>query len=125
VTAVVLPARPVAVAVAASFLGFGIFVAAARLGGGALATCGCFGKPDTPPTFLHAALDAVLAAAAAAVAAAGPSGLTPHVLSHQYLHGVPLAVVSALCAWLAFLVMSTLARVQGQAAQVRGPRPVS
>ena len=34
--------------------------------------CGCFGRPDTPPTALHLVIDLVLAAAAAAVAAGAP-----------------------------------------------------
>lgn len=73
------------VAVAASYVVFTGFVVMAKLKGGVLASCGCFGKADTPPTWLHvaitaglagasvpgraAALDVALLAAAAAVAA--------------------------------------------------------
>ena len=73
------------IAVAASYLVFTAFVVVAKTKGGVLASCGCFGKADTPPTWLHvmitaglavaavpgrtAALDLALLAAAAAVAA--------------------------------------------------------
>ncbi len=43
---------------------FGVVGLVARRRGGPLATCGCFGRPDTPPTVLHLVLDLVLAAAA-------------------------------------------------------------
>ena len=46
-----------------SYLAFTAFVITARLKGGVLASCGCFGKADTPPTWLHAAVTAGLALA--------------------------------------------------------------
>ena len=52
--------------------GFIGVVAVARWRGGPLATCGCFGRPDTPPTALHLVLDLALAVAAAAVALGAP-----------------------------------------------------
>ena len=98
--------------VALSFTGFALFVAYARWAGGAIASCGCFGTPDTPATLAHVTVNAALAGAAAAVAGTAPSGTLFSVLSHQPLHGVPLLVVSALCAWLAYLVVSVLATLQ-------------
>jgi hypothetical protein len=48
-------------AVALSYLAFTAFVITARVRGGVLASCGCFGKADTPPTWLHAAVTTGLA----------------------------------------------------------------
>jgi hypothetical protein len=51
-------------AVAASYLVFTGFVIVAKLRGGVLSSCGCFGKQDVPPTWLHAGVTAGLAAGA-------------------------------------------------------------
>jgi hypothetical protein len=110
--AVALPQRPEAIAVATSYGGFAGFVALARMRGGALASCGCFGKPDTPPTRLHVVLDLALAGAAAWVAAAPPAGVLASVLQAQPLSGVPVVAGAALMAWLAFAAMSLLGRLQ-------------
>jgi hypothetical protein len=112
VTALVLPRPWSAGLVALSFATFAVFVAYARSAGGAIASCGCFGTPDTPATLAHVTVNAALAVAAAVVAWTAPSGTLVSVLSHQPLHGVPLVVVSALCAWLAYLVVSVLAALQ-------------
>jgi hypothetical protein len=111
--ALVLPRTGTAAAVAVSYLAFAAFVALAMVRGGVLATCGCFGRPDTPPTAIHVAVNLVLAASAAAVAAAAPStGTVAGVLRHQPWHGVPLVVVSALGTWLAGLVLVRLAALE-------------
>ena len=65
-------ARLTAALVALSYVAFVGVVAVARWRGGPLATCGCFGRPDTPPTALHLVVDLVLAAAAATVAVGAP-----------------------------------------------------
>ena len=48
--------------VAGSFAGFAVVVAFARHRGGAIASCGCFGTPDTPATLVHVAVNTGLAA---------------------------------------------------------------
>jgi hypothetical protein len=106
------PDRWVAAAVALSYGLFVVLIAIAWRSGGVLATCGCFGEPDTPPTPVHAAINLVLVGAAIAVSWAGPAESLPSVLRHEYAHGVPLLAASLLCAWLAFLCMSKLARLQ-------------
>jgi len=63
--------RLAAGAVAASYGGFAHYVGWARLTRSPLATCGCLGEPDTPPTWSHAALCAA-AAVTAGLAGAGP-----------------------------------------------------
>jgi hypothetical protein len=105
---------PVAACVAASYAGFAAFVAVARRHGGVLATCGCFGNPDTPPTRLHVLLDVALALSGVLVAAGGAgrgAGATWHVLGAQPLAGVPLVAGALLAGGLVYLVMVGLARL--------------
>jgi hypothetical protein len=115
---IVYPNAVAAAAVAVSYTGFVGVVSYARARGGPLATCGCFGTPDTPPTVLHALIDAGLAFAAAAYAAAGTGTWLPDALSRQWFKGVPLMVSAALCGWLAFLAMVRLPRLQAAQLQV-------
>jgi hypothetical protein len=68
VVALAFPRPATAALVALSYFAFFAVVAYARWRGGPLATCGCFGRPDTPPTALHLLIDLALAAAATAVA---------------------------------------------------------
>ena len=108
--AILLPRPAVAALVALSYLVFFAVVAYARWRGGPLATCGCFGRPDTPPTGLHLVLDLALAAAAAAVALGAPSQNTLGLqLAHQPWAGFPLLFVSAVGLWLTALALSALA----------------
>ena len=87
-----------------AYLVFSGFVALALSRGGVLDSCGCFGKPDTPPTKAHLLVTAVLAAASAwtAVAAHGQSVVTGTAY--------PLVILgyAALVAFLAWLVMAVL-----------------
>lgn len=106
-----LPQRTEALAVASSYLAFTSFVAVARAVGGSLATCGCFGSPDTPPTIVHAVLTLALAIAAIGVAVAGPAGTMVSVLGGQVAGGVPLLAASAVAGLLAWAVLSPLSRL--------------
>lgn len=112
--ALAFPARIPAALVAASYLTFTVFVAIVRRRGGPLSSCGCFSSPDTPATWLHAAINLGFAVSAAILAVAHPNGSLLTVLAHQPWSGAPLAFAGAACAWLAYLVMSPLA-VLGQA----------
>jgi hypothetical protein len=112
VVAIALPRPGPAWLVALSYVGFAVIVAVARSKGAAISSCGCFGTPDTPATMLHVLVNLALAGAAATVALAGASGTIASVLSQQPLHGLPLVAVSALGAWLTYLALSGLARVQ-------------
>lgn len=105
------PQRIPAAAIALSFAGFACFVIYARRRGGVLATCGCFSKPDTPPTRTHIALDLGLAACAVAVSAQGSSRTLWSYLAHQPLDGVPMLSACGLCAWLVFMVLVDLPRL--------------
>jgi hypothetical protein len=107
--AILLPRPATAALVAVSYLAFFVVVAYARRRGGPLATCGCFGRPDTPPTALHLVLDLTLGAAAAAVAVGAPSENTLGLqLAHQPWTGLPLLFVSAVGLWLTALALSAL-----------------
>jgi hypothetical protein len=108
-----------AVAVAASYVAFAAFVLAARRRGGPLATCGCFGGIDTPPTVTHAVIDVLAAGSAAAVALRAPGRLVTVVLGSEPLHGFPLMLGSAVAAFLAFAAMSLLGRVQAASGRLR------
>ena len=78
--ALVLP-RPVSAAlVASSYALFTVVVFYARLHGGALSTCGCFGQPDTPATWLHVAVNALFTVAAVTVALRTTSDATIHAV---------------------------------------------
>jgi Methylamine utilisation protein MauE len=111
--AFVLPRAVPAALVAASYVVFAGVVAYARARGGALASCGCFGTPDTPATLLHVAVDLVFAVAAVFVATAASSGATVFsVLGSEPLHGVALLMVSAVGAWLTYLTLSLLGSLQ-------------
>jgi hypothetical protein len=112
--ALALPRPVTAALVAASYLCFAGVVLVARRRGGPLATCGCFGRPDTAPTVVHLVLDLVLAVAVAALAATAPrQGSLVTYLAHQPWAGLPLLFVSAVGAWLTLLALSALGELEG------------
>lgn len=119
--ALAFPSPPLAAAVAFSYAVFAGVVAYVRRRGGALASCGCFGTPDTPATALHLAVDVVLCGAAAVVALAHPSGSVLGILARQPAHGVPLVVGSAVAAYLAYLAVSVLSELHAARALASGP----
>ena len=102
--AIVSPSRTAALAVAASYAGFTLFVLQALRSGSPLASCGCFGKADTPPTRLHAIVTGVLAGCA--FVAAGHPGISLDV---------GLLVVTAVLAYLTYLVLAVLPLVTQRA----------
>jgi len=95
---------------AACYLAFAAFVAAALVSGAPVQSCGCFGQPDTPPSRIHLAFDAV----AAAVLIAATAGEVPppaSVLADQPWAGVPFVVLTATALLLSYLVLTALAAV--------------
>jgi hypothetical protein len=105
VAALVAPGPVPGILVAVSYLGFAAFIAAALVRHWPVASCGCFGRPDTKPTVAHLVLNA------AAVAAAGWWVVASHatvgqVFVHEPWAGVPLGLATAVCCLLAYLVFT-------------------
>ena len=115
--------RPLTAAlVGVSYIAFAGVIAYARSHGGALASCGCFGTPDTPATYLHVGLDLVIGGAAVAVALeVSTRGWLVSILSRQPLHGVPLLALTAVGAGMTYLALSALARLQSVRLAVAPP----
>jgi hypothetical protein len=119
-SALLLPGTPVPpLLVGASFAGFTAIVAMARAKGGVLASCGCFGKADTPPTVLHMLVTSVIGASAITVAVsattASSSGARTTLwanLSPQPWHGVPLLFTAAALAAGSWVAMTLLPKVR-------------
>ena len=103
--AIVTGSAIAAVGVAASYAVFTAFVLVALRRGGVLASCGCFGKADTPPTRTHVAVTGAFALVAAAVAVQPLGGLTG-VLSDS--PALPLLVTTVAVAVTAYLVLALL-----------------
>ncbi len=104
VAAVLLGSRPLAIGVALSYAAFSGFVLVGMRRGGVLASCGCFGRDDTPPTVTHVVVTGVAALVAAVVAVQpiGPVDLT----------AVALLAASAAVAVMAYLVLARLPLLQ-------------
>ena len=95
--------------VAASYVGFAVFVAAALSKGTPLSSCGCFGKIDTPPHPLHLALNLLAACAAIGMASDGGASIGD-VIAAQPMAGLPFALLVAIGVAAAGLTMTSLPR---------------
>ena len=101
--ALLFPGPVTGALVAAAYAGFTGFVALAVVRRWPLSSCGCFTKPDTPPTGSHAALNAGATLCAVWWSASAPSNLV-HALARQDWHGSALILETAVVALLAFVV---------------------
>ncbi len=108
-TALIGPGRITGALVAASYLAFSAFVALAASRGGTLASCGCFGRPDTPPTRSHLVVTALLSASGIAVAVVPSSPWT--VAPAQPAQVAALLALALLLGALAYLVIAVLPTV--------------
>lgn len=93
--------------VAVMYLAFTVFVVVAIRGDLPLSSCGCFGRTDTPPTWLHAGYNASAAAAALAMGIAGQSGLDVFDGLSWYQSVAYVAFVG-LGVYVSYLVLSEL-----------------
>lgn len=107
VFAVVMGSRPVAIAVFAWYLAFAVFVGVALRRSVPLSSCGCLGKPDTPPTLAHLLVNVVFAAFALGVAI-DPYGGLDDALAEQPGAGIPLLLWVALGVYVTYLVLAVL-----------------
>ena len=105
--AAVTGSRATAVLVALSYTAFTAFVLRARSVGGVLASCGCFGRSDTPPTAVHVVVTAAFAVTAWVVAVR-PLGRLDHVLAAGPWAGAPLVLATVAVAVLSYLVLALL-----------------
>ena len=105
VAALVIDGAVPASLVALSYLGFALFLTRGLVRGD-LNSCGCFAGDEARPTWLHVALDALLALAAVFVAAAGRPASLWHVLAGQDAWSV--ALLAAATALLAYTILSGL-----------------
>lgn len=113
--------RLAALVLATAYAGFAAFVTVALVRGLPIASCGCFGSDDTPPTWLHVGFDAIGVAVALA-AAASPVG--PPTAWLGELGGLAAAFFLTTVAALAFSYM-LLAELPKTLALMRPePRPV-
>jgi hypothetical protein len=103
-----------AVLVGVSYLGFSVFVAVAMASHSPIATCGCFGKDDTPPSLVHLGID--LAAVGAAIAVAVQPGVgIGDVLSAQPLGGAPYLLLVLVGVGATSLALTALPRTMALA----------
>ncbi len=92
---------------AVSYLGFAGFVVHALRSDSPLASCGCFGKADTPPTRLHLAIVAFLAFCLAVTAITGGTGL---FAGDRLSLTLTTAGFAAILCWFCYLAMAVLPR---------------
>ncbi len=99
--------RAVAALVAVSYVAFAAFVAVAMVRGGVLSSCGCFARPDTPPSAGHVAGNLVAAAIAGIVAWFPAPGLL-RLAAAAPVPALPLVTLAGCCAWFAYLALTRL-----------------
>jgi hypothetical protein len=106
--------------VALAYAAFTAFVVRALATGGAVASCGCVGRPDTPPTATHLVVTAGLAVAAAGAAArAGFTGADWVTTGPMSARTVVLLALTGLAAWLTWLALAVLPQTHVRAIRRR------
>ena len=88
-----------------SYLGFTGFVVLALRRGGAVSSCGCLGRPDTPPTRTHAVVTTTLGVAALVQSARGGVDVAQLSWSGADATLLALAGLTTWLCWLAFAVL--------------------
>jgi hypothetical protein len=122
VGALVVGGTVFAVLVGVSYLAFAGFVVLARRGNTPIASCGCFGKVDTPPSAVHVVVDLVAAGVALAVAAAPTDLSLSHTLAHQPLAGIPFVLLVVVGMYLVFLSFTALPKTMAAVEATRRRR---
>jgi hypothetical protein len=107
-----LTSAPVAAAaLAASYALFAVFMAWALRTGAPIASCGCFGTPDTPPTRTHVVINGLLSVGAAWAAWARPPSLSQLLTDHTTA-AITLLASSATAAALTIMTLTSLLVLQ-------------
>jgi hypothetical protein len=103
--AIVIGGRWADATVAVVYAGFSIFLVRALRT--PVASCGCTGRDDTPPTPFHLVMTAAFAAGAvAAVAAGGRTGLVTLARDADTLELLGVVAFAALAAWLGWSILT-------------------
>jgi hypothetical protein len=105
IAALITGARVLAALVALSYAAFSVFLVVALRSGGAVSSCGCIGRADTPPTRSHLTVTIALTVTSAAAAAVGADGLSTIGWSAS---AVATLCFTALASWLVWLVFTAL-----------------
>jgi hypothetical protein len=103
-------ARWLAMLVALSYAAFTLFVTSALMRRLPVGSCGCFGKLETPASWIHVVVDA-LAAATALVIAIGGGATVSEVFADQPAHGIPLGLTIGAGLVLVSVALTTLPRL--------------
>ncbi|MCU0269170.1 MAG: hypothetical protein MUF83_11060 [Acidimicrobiales bacterium] len=119
VAAVVYGNRLTSTLLTVAYLGFAVFAARLVQKAGAAASCGCFGIETAPATSLHVGVN-VVAAAVCGASVAAPTGGIADVLGAQPLAGVPFLVLTALCGWLVYALLTLVPDLQLAIAELDG-----
>jgi len=101
-------ARAFAALVALSYAGFSAFLVVALRTGGAVSSCGCVGRADTPPTRSHLAVTSMLAVTSLLAAVSGADGLTTMSWSATTVAGLAFAALGGWLVWLVFTALPHL-----------------
>jgi len=113
-----------ALLVALSYAAFAGFVGLALARGGVLASCGCFGRSDTPPTGTHLVLTAGFALVGAVSVVSAPPSVGEALGSGSLLYGVALLLLATAITVLAYLLLAELPQLSARARAGRGtPTP--
>ena len=94
------------------YLGFAVFVVHALRSGIPIASCGCFGSPDTPPSVAHVVLDLMAAAVAFAVAI-DPIGSWVGLPGAELWTGVAFLLFSGATVYLLYAIVNVLPQRSG------------
>lgn len=92
---------------AVTYLGFAGFVGFALARDLPIQSCGCFGRDDTPPTWLHVAVNLSAAAAGIWIAVTGTGDLLA-TLGEQPLAGVPYIAFVGIGVYALYLLLAEL-----------------
>jgi hypothetical protein len=108
-----------ALLVAVSYLAFAAFVLVAMHSDAPIASCGCFGQIDTPPSAVHVVIDLIAAGVAVAVACAPDDFSLAHVLDHQPALGIPFVLLVIVGLYAVFLSFTALPKTMAAARATR------
>lgn len=98
---------PAALALGAAYLGFAAFVGVALARRLPIGSCGCFGKDDTPPTWIHLAYD-LSAVAVAVLAAAQPIGSPSRWLPQLGSHAAGYLLITGAVLLFSYILLAEL-----------------